>query len=550
MFRSPLWAILLLALCAPIAWGEDDAGLVLKTLPLPTETPGDLAFDGEALWVADWAGGLLWRIAAEDGTVLESVAAPCYRPRGLAWHDGHLYIVDDYDGRIYVLDRASGITLTTYRTPGGTGMGLAHDGTALWLSDNGADQLHRLIPDDGTSLTYFKSPQHDPGGMAFDGTYLWVGQRRHDRIYMVAPESGAVITGFVSPGPYPCGLAPAPEGRLWVADLEEGVVRLCAPREARHYQTEDWRETELRMTYRIENQGPGDVLDVKVCFAIPEAETEQMILNGPFAFVPEQPVISTDRWDQSIATFTRALLKPGERYEVGYTASARIGSVNYILFPEKVGRMKDIPKEIRKAYTVDGERYQVSLDLIQETAKKIVGDEENPYWIARKIYDWVIEALEYERVGGWDVPETLIKRGTGSCSEYTFLFIGLCRAAGLPARYEAGTALRGDDVSVDEVHHRWAQVYLPGYGWIPMDPSGGDGSWPGGQADAIGRLRNRYFITTHNGGGSAELGWTYNYHATHAQRGRCAVTEDEWFHWRRAKEEGAPVTPTRARIKP
>ena len=550
MFQSPSLVALLLTLCVSSALGDGDSGLILRALPLPTDTPGDLAWDGEALWVADWAQGELFRIAPDDGAVLQRMAAPCYRPRGLTWHAGHLYVADDYDGRIYILDLESGITLATYRTPGETGMGLAWDGTALWLTDNGTDELHRLIPGDGTSLTYFSAPQHDPGGIAFDGTYLWVGQRKHDRIYMVDPRDGTAITSFDSPGPYPCGLAPAPEGRIWVADFEEGCVYLCAPREARPYQTSDWRETEIRMTYRIENQGPGEVLATKVCFAIPEPESKNMILHGPVEYGSVQPSIGMDRWGQQVATFTRARLGPGERFEVGYSARARIGAIHYIIIPENVGRLKDIPKEIRKAYTADGERFQVSLDLVQQTAAKIVGDEENPYWIARKIYNWVIDTLEYERVGGWDVPETLIKRGTGSCSEYAFLFIGLCRAAGLPARYEAGTALRGDDVSIDEVHHRWAQVYLPNYGWIPMDPSGGDSSWPGGQADAIGRLRNRYFITTHSGGGSADLGWTYNYRATHALRGRCAVTEDEWFHWRRAKEEGAPVAPTQARTKP
>ncbi len=528
--------------------GED--GLVLMSLPLPTNTPGDLAFDGEALWVADWGGGQLVRIDPENGRVLRKVTAPCYRPRGLTWSDGTLYVVDDFDGRIYVFDPESGVTLTDYATPNGAGLGLAWDGKALWLADNGADDLQKLIPSDGTSLTYFDAPQREPGGLAFDGDYLWVTQRRHDRIYMVAPSSGQAITSFDSPGPYPCGLAPAPNGRLWVADFEECVVRLCAPREVPGYLTNDWRETEVRMIYRLENQGPGEVLDAMVNFAVPPMETENMVLHEPLDFIGGTPQMKRDRWGLEYAHFARDRLRAGERFEVGYHARARIGAIYWVLIPEKVGGLDQIPREIREAYTADGERYQVSSELVQETARKIVGDEQNPYWIARKIFNWVIDTLEYERVGGWDVPETLIKRGTGSCSEYAFLYIALCRAVGLPARYEAGTALRGDDVSIDEVHHRWAEVYLPGYGWVPIDPSGGDSSTPGGQVDAIGRLQNRYFITTRNGGGSEALGWTYNYHATHSKRGRCSVTEDEWAHWRRAKEEGESITPSGARIKP
>ena len=534
---------------APGGGHGDDSGLVVSYFALPTANPGDLAWDGEALWVTDWEAGDLIRLNPETGEVMKRVAAPCYRPRGLTWADGKLYICDDFDGRIFVFDPATGITVTDYRTPNGTGLGLAWDGEAVWLAEDGEHDLYRLIPGDGTALTYFDAPRSLPTGLAYDGTYLWVAQRRHDRIYLVDPSTGQALTGFNSPGPYPCGLAPAPDGRLWVADFEEALVYLCAPREARYYQTRDWREAEVKVVYRLENHGPGDILDAVVNFAFPEESENMKLLSAP-EFGVVQPERWNDEWGQPIATFRRATLGPGERFEVGYEAKAAIGEVNFLVFPDRVGSLEDIPSEIRTAYTADGERLQVELELIKETSAKIVGDEENPYWIARKIFDWVIGALEYERVGGWDVPETLIKRGTGSCSEYAFLYIGLCRAAGLPARYEAGAAVRGDDTCTDDVHHRWAEVYLPNYGWIPVDPSGGDQSTPGGQVDAIGRLSNRFFVTTRNGGGSKALGWTYNAHATHSKKGRCAVTEDMWFYWHRAKREGTAIIPLGERAQP
>lgn len=527
----------------------DDGGLIVRTLPLPTATPGDLAFDGEALWLSDWEGGELLRVDPSGGGVLQRFPAPCYRPRGLTWHDERLFVCDDYEGHIYVFNPATGITETDYPAPNGTGLGLAHDGDALWLADNGEHDLYRLIPSDGTALTYFDAPRSVPGGLAYDGTYLWVSHRHQDRVYAVDPERGLVITGFDAPGPYPCGLAPAGEGRLWLADFEDGLLYLLAPREARAYQTSDWRASQIRVVYRLENHGPGDILDPTVHFAVAEP-SEHMRLVGDLDFAGLTPRRWTDAWGQPIATLTEKVLKPGERFEVGYGARAHVGAINYLIFPEKVGALDEIPPDVRAAYTVEGERLQVGSDLVQETARAIVGDETHPYWIARKIFNWVIGALEYERVGGWDVPETLIKRGTGSCSEYTFLYIALCRAAGLPARYEAGAVVRGDDTSTDDVHHRWAEVYLPGYGWIPIDPSGGDSPSPGGQADAIGRLSNRFYITTHGGGGSEALGWTYNLRATHSKRGRCATTEDEWFYWRRAKEAGGAVLPLGTRAKP
>jgi len=535
------------AIDAPVA---NDGGLVLRTLPLPTDTPGDLAWDGEALWVSDWQRGQLIRFDPERGNTLQRIEAPCYRPRGLEWHENLLYVADDFEGMIYVFDPASGRTLTRYATPHKGGQGLAWDGEGLWLAEAADGSLQRLIPMDGTALTYFPSPQRDPGGLAFDGKYLWVTQRMHDRIYMVDPVSGRAITSFDAPGPYPCGLAALPNGRLWVADNETGNLTLCAPRECRAYQTSDWREAEIEMIYRLENQGPGEIVDAAVHFAVPEQALENQTILDPLIFSPGVPERSVDQWGQSIATFRRDIIKPGERCEFSYRTRIKLANLTYIVIPDKVGTLKDVPADIRKAYTADSDRYRITTPLVSDTAKRLVGNETNVYWMVRNIYDWIIETMSYEMVGGWDVPETLIKRKTGSCSEYTFLFIALCRSAGIPARYEAGTVLRGDDASVDVAYHRWTEIYLPNYGWVPFDPQAGDQPAPGSQADCIGRIGNRIFVTTHGGGGSDALGWSYNSNAIYSFEGRCVFTEDAWISWRRAKEEGKNIVPSGAVLMP
>lgn len=73
------------------------------------------------------------------------------------------------------------------------------------------------------------------------------------------------------------------------------------------------------------------------------------------------------------------------------------------------------------------------------------------YKIVKGIYYYLHEKLYYERSGGWNTAPTVLERGNGSCSEYTFVFISMCRAAGVPARYVGSVVERGESASMDEV---------------------------------------------------------------------------------------------------
>ncbi|MGI0487313.1 transglutaminase family protein [Pantanalinema rosaneae CENA516] len=60
----------------------------------------------------------------------------------------------------------------------------------------------------------------------------------------------------------------------------------------------------------------------------------------------------------------------------------------------------------------------------------------------------------------------------GSCRDYTVLFMEVCRAVGIPARFVSGYQ-EGDIDTTDRHLHAWAEVYLPGAGWRGYDPTHG-----------------------------------------------------------------------------
>jgi transglutaminase-like putative cysteine protease len=67
----------------------------------------------------------------------------------------------------------------------------------------------------------------------------------------------------------------------------------------------------------------------------------------------------------------------------------------------------------------------------------------------------------------------------GYCDYYATSMVVLSRAAGFPARYVMGYVVENYDQEEDlfiitaDQAHAWVEVYFPGYGWIPFEPTGG-----------------------------------------------------------------------------
>ncbi|MCX6556780.1 MAG: transglutaminase [Candidatus Aminicenantes bacterium] len=487
-----------------------------RQLASPSPCATGLAFDGKAFWTVDRRTDKLYRIDAASGEVLATLPAPGYFCTGLAWDGKHLWVSDmdftntateSYCGKIYQLDPQSGRTLKVIMAPASDPQGLAWDGTYLWVSDNNSDELYQISADDGTTIREFKAPSGDPGGLAWDGSCLWNSDRSRNEIYRIEPRSGRVIMILPSPGPYPWGLAWA-ENSLWSVDYQTDTIAQVIVSSDQPYTRSKERYADINFTHDAINFGPGTVTNLDVYIALPKNRPTQEVLAIDYP----QPLLDfkTDRWGQEVAHFNRSAMKAGERSTSQMHVRAKIYDVMYRLFPEKTGSLKDIPADIRGRYLADEDKYRLKDPVIQNAVKEAVKAGDNPYWIARDIFDYLREKLFYKRIGGWDIAPTVLSRGSGSCSEYTFVYIAMCRAAGLPARFAGSVVVRGEDASFDFVYHRWVEVYLPNYGWVPVDPSGGDQESPRDQANFFGHLDNRFLITSEGGGGSEYLKWDYN----------------------------------------
>ncbi len=100
---------------------------------------------------------------------------------------------------------------------------------------------------------------------------------------------------------------------------------------------------------------------------------------------------------------------------------------------------------------------------------------DGPSDTARAIYDWVVDHVEYKKVGtGWGNGDTFwaCSERYGNCTDFHALFTSLARTEGIPARFEIGFPVPEDREHGDiGGYHCWVQFYLPGSGWIPVDAS-------------------------------------------------------------------------------
>jgi transglutaminase-like putative cysteine protease len=112
---------------------------------------------------------------------------------------------------------------------------------------------------------------------------------------------------------------------------------------------------------------------------------------------------------------------------------------------------------------------------VGEEARKVVGAEKDPLGKARVLYEHIVKSMTYDKSGeGWGRGDALYACDVrkGNCTDFHSLFIGLARASGLPARFVMGFSVPGDKPEGEIAgYHCWAEFYVEGRGWIPIDAS-------------------------------------------------------------------------------
>ncbi|MBL9128463.1 MAG: transglutaminase family protein [Verrucomicrobiales bacterium] len=118
----------------------------------------------------------------------------------------------------------------------------------------------------------------------------------------------------------------------------------------------------------------------------------------------------------------------------------------------------------------------VSLDVeVWKLAHDAAGGIRDVWEAARAMMGFVHRNFVYD-AGATTVHSRVadvLRERRGVCQDFAHVLIGMCRSLRIPARYVSGylyvapsETLRGDLAS-----HAWVEVFLPGVGWLPLDPT-------------------------------------------------------------------------------
>ncbi len=122
--------------------------------------------------------------------------------------------------------------------------------------------------------------------------------------------------------------------------------------------------------------------------------------------------------------------------------------------------------------------------LVLETSREITKGQRTDLDKARAIYEWIVEnTFRDPKVRGCGIGDIKTMLETrylgGKCADLNALFVGLARAAGVPARDVYGIRVAdskefkslGKSGDISKAQHCRAEFYAEGYGWVPVDPA-------------------------------------------------------------------------------
>ena len=278
-------------------------------------------------------------------------------------------------------------------------------------------------------------------------------------------------------------------------------------------------------SYRVEesftvfNRGPGVPSKQNVWLALLRDFPPYQTVHS-MEIIPSGYQLLTDEYGNRYAEFDFSEQPASSKIVIKASYEISLQAVAYDL-GECLGDLPDF-------YTSPELHIESDNPQIQQLARRLAAGLKTPCEKVSAFYTYVGENLVYSyNAGNWGAQAALGTMGS-DCTEYSDLLIALSRAAGIPARYLEGVYI--SPAGMDQLartEHAWVEVFLPGVGWTPMDPTLGRSLLF--RADYFARLPANHIIVTLGRNPSTLRGASYWNHIYWPGPSTKITTED--FSW-------------------
>jgi len=207
------------------------------------------------------------------------------------------------------------------------------------------------------------------------------------------------------------------------------------------------------------------------------------LVNSTFSF--KKTKNDDDGNPAAVLRFPKLVLSPGENvsFTVWYHIVSKPRTIPNITEDES-HNLTDIPSPLVDEYTREEGSWQTSNPTLQEKALSLKGSETKVLTIIKNFIDWIKKNISYPKIRHENpyYPNQTYAQREGDCDDQAILFITLCRIVKIPSYLQVGSiympnhfdnaSLWDGHVSIVEKRigwHGWAIVYIPPWGWLPVD---------------------------------------------------------------------------------
>jgi len=148
---------------------------------------------------------------------------------------------------------------------------------------------------------------------------------------------------------------------------------------------------------------------------------------------------------------------------------------------DEAGQLSDIPQEIIDEYCVETETYRQNED-VRSFARSLAAGEKTVLGVVTHMIDWILKNITYGNFEVPKYPEETLADMIGDCDDQAILLISMLRSLGIPSFLQVGVVF-SDQIESEKASwgghltirqqsvgwHGWAMVYIPPWGWLPVD---------------------------------------------------------------------------------